>query len=122
MSIEIVNIRKTKPCNPYDFIVDRTSPVGNPYGLSGEEFRDCVCDNYKKYFQAKILSEDDSEFKRYLGLILDAYLTHGKVRLFCWCAPKRCHAATIAFWIENSSRGLLQAEFDGVEGGTHIVL
>ena len=23
----------------------------------------------------------------------------GKVRLFCWCAPKRCHGETIKKWL-----------------------
>jgi hypothetical protein len=37
-----------------------------------------------------------NELKR----LIDIYKKHGRLRLFCWCAPKKCHAETIKELIE----------------------
>ena len=55
MSIEIRNMKTTKPSNAvWDFRVDRTSPVGNPFYMRDESMRDEVCDRYKNYFYGQL--------------------------------------------------------------------
>ena len=94
--IEILNLKDTKPYYPWDFIVDRTTALGNPFDMKGEgETRDMVCDRYKGYFKNRILTGERLDFHIELERISIAYRFFGKVRLFCWCSPKRCHAETI---------------------------
>ena len=92
MSIEICNLRKTKPSQPYDFKVDRSSPIGNPFEMRSEMERDSVCDKYELHFNNK---NHTVAFTLYLNGLCEAYKKYGKLRLFCWCSPKRCHAETI---------------------------
>ena len=97
--IEICNLRNEKPVNPYDIYVDRRSVLGNPYPDRDGKSRDLVCDRYEDHFTYK--SRTDNRFQRELGRLLAIYEYHGKLRLFCWCAPKRCHAETIKRWLER---------------------
>lgn len=98
--IEIVNLRTKRPRLPWDFRVDRNTAVGNPFEMHGESMRDEVCDNYELWFKKQLKTQPEkSPFRKLLADILDVYLDYGKVRLFCWCAPKRCHAETIKRWI-----------------------
>lgn len=104
--IEIMNLKKAKPSEAYDFFIDRhKSPVGNPYvekqGVKESE-RDAVCDKYETYFNSKVVTRAYTPFHEYLNKIKAAYIKYGKVRLFCWCAPKRCHGETIKRWLENN--------------------
>ena len=94
MEIEIYNLRNSKPIEVYDFYIDRRSPVGNPFELADEKHRDRVCALYDTYFYDQ-LELGDTEFNRYVAAIDHALKTHGLVRLFCWCEPKRCHGETI---------------------------
>ena len=91
-TIEIMNMKRQKPVTPYDFVVDRSSKVGNPFILKTERDRAKVCEEYEKYFA---LNKGDPQFVKVLAAMLAAHKKYGKLRLFCWCAPKRCHAETI---------------------------
>ncbi len=96
--IEIKNMHFEKPSQPFDIRVDRESVLGNPFYMKDESFRDDVCDKYIEYFNKRIKDEDEfiDELRR-LYLIYKAY---GRLRLFCWCAPKRCHAETIKNFLD----------------------
>ena len=100
--IEIMNLRNTKPSEKWDFYADRRSPVGNPYPLKGEneEDRNRVCDSYIKWFNNAI--KHNPAVIEYLALLLSCYRLYGKLRLFCWCAPKRCHAETIRSYLQGT--------------------
>ena len=104
MAIEIINLRKEQPVNSWDFKIDRTTPVGNPFNMdkNNESQRKEVCDQYEKYFDHQRL--ESKRFGKYLNAICHAYFNYGKLRLFCWCAPKRCHGETIKFFIEEIER------------------
>lgn len=98
--IEIKNLRYSKPNNnPWEFKVDRTSPVGNPFYMASETKRDEVCDKYQRYFEKQI--SNNGVFREYAYKILNALKTYKKVTLYCWCAPKRCHAETIKQWLKQ---------------------
>ena len=75
------------------------SVLGNPYYMFDECMRDDVCNKYEMYFYKKL--KTDAAFKSELVKILRAYKQYGKVNLFCWCYPKRCHAETIKKWLEK---------------------
>lgn len=68
-----------------------------------ESDRDLVCDRYKEYFYNKINNSEQFLLKVYeLFLIYEQY---SKLELFCWCAPKRCHAETIKEFLESLPKG-----------------
>jgi hypothetical protein len=96
--VTIHNLKGTVlPSKSYDFRIDRKSPLGNPFFMKGEYERHIVCDKYEEYFNKKALY--NQHVKVYLNKILTELKTNKKVRLFCWCAPKRCHAETIKKWL-----------------------
>mgnify|MGYP000898254341 FL=1 len=98
--IIIKNLRNEKPTHEWQVRVDRTSVLGNPFKMQSENERDLVCDKYIKYITSKILERDKAilgELKRLIQILL----IYGKIELFCWCVPKRCHAETIKKILER---------------------
>jgi len=91
--IEIINLRDEKPSHEYDVRIHRNSPLGNPFRMCGESTRDDVCNRYYAHFYHQMESGGTmlAEVTRIQALLNK----HGIVRLFCWCAPKRCHGETI---------------------------
>lgn len=105
--ITIKNLRREKPTNPWDVKVDRSSILGNPFVMKGESQRDSVCELYEKEFMRKLSNtytndKSDNGFSRELDRLCGLYKEYGKLNLFCWCAPKRCHAETIKKHIEDN--------------------
>lgn len=98
--IEICNLRNEKIKYAYDVKVDRSSILGNPFYMRNENERDLVCEKYKEWFY-KMLKENDSTILHELNILIKKYKTYGKLRLFCWCYPKRCHAETIKEFLED---------------------
>ena len=99
--IEIINFRNHSVfgAQPWDFRVDRGSPVGNPYEMKYEDHRDWVCDMFEATFDD--LMKTKVGFREYIEEMIAAYQQYGTLRLWCWCAPKRCHAETIRNYIED---------------------
>lgn len=60
---------------------------GNPFSLRGKMSRDVVVDAYERYARDRL--ERDADWRDQVKDL------HGR-RLFCWCAPKRCHAEVLA--------------------------
>ena len=100
MEITIKNLRVEKPSAEYQVRVDRTSVLGNPFYMASEAERDAVCDKYEVYFKNKISLEDNA-FMAELRRLYRIAKRYGKLELFCWCAPKRCHAETIKKFLEK---------------------
>ena len=96
--ITIHNLRNEKPIYPYDVKVDRTSVLGNPFYMKSEKDRNSVCDMYEEL----INKPHTKEFNDVLNKLHALYKQHNKLRLFCWCSPKRCHAESIKRWILNN--------------------
>jgi len=100
--IEIKNLRTEKPTKEFDVRVDRSSVLGNPFRMASEDKRDETCDKYAEYFQIKAVS--DPIFAAELDRIDSLYVIHGKINLFCWCTPKRCHSETIMKYIQRKKQ------------------
>lgn len=101
--IEICNLRTEKPQYPWDVkVCRRSSLLGNPFIMLNESDRDKVCDDYIKWITEQLApgGKDRKVIEELLHL-QKLYEQHGKLRLFCWCAPKRCHAETIKSLIEG---------------------
>lgn len=103
MTIEIMNLRIVKPSELWDKMADGTTPVGNPFVPKGgvkEKDRNKVCDQYEEWFP-KQLDGGNQRFSDYLEKLVEVYFEHDKLRLFCWCVPKRCHVETIKQHLEE---------------------
>lgn len=94
--INIKNLHKAKPSQPWDIKVDRSTVLGNPYAMTQQNTRDVVCDAYEKHFYNQL---GQTEFTDALDALIHLYEEYGRLSLFCWCAPKRCHAETIKDYI-----------------------
>ena len=93
--IEICSLRTDSVQFAYDVRVDRANPIlGNRFRMTSESDRDRVCDMYERWFNEQ-LAEQNEVFLNELRRLYVIHRTYGKLRLFCWCAPKRCHAETI---------------------------
>ena len=109
IQINILNLSNTKPQHEWQVRVDRTSVLGNPFRMFDEHDRDFVCDKYEEYFYMMFEAGTEPNFHNIGAQIFVNELrrlyklakTHGKLDLFCWCAPKRCHAETIKRFLEN---------------------
>lgn len=101
--IEICNLRCERVEFIYDIRVDRFNRIlGNRFYMKSEADRDKVCDLYKVWFDEQIANRNAVVLNE-LQRIYRIYKQYGKLRLFCWCAPKRCHAETIKAWLEEQS-------------------
>lgn len=97
--ITIKNLRKEKIKEEWQVRVDRASILGNPFVLEKESQRDKVCDDYAIWFDEQL---SKPAFKYELKKLKDILEEHGKLELFCWCVPKRCHAETIKKYLEEN--------------------
>jgi len=96
-TISIKNLRDEKPKEKFDIRVDRSTIFGNPIRMTNETERNLSCDEYAKYFLEE--SKNNPIFIAELDKLVELCIVHGKLNLFCWCAPKRCHGETIRTYI-----------------------
>lgn len=101
--INICNLRNAKVKEVYDIKVDRSSVLGNKFYMHDENERTSVCEAYEVWFNTQIKNKNEIIIKE-LNRLCDIYKTYGKLNLFCWCAPKRCHAETIKKYIEKINK------------------
>ena len=100
LGIHILNLARYKPTTAWCFKVDRTTPLGNIFYMKDESERKDVCTKYHEHFYTNIISAWTARpANLYLKELLAAYCKYGKLNLYCWCAPKQCHANTIKEWI-----------------------
>lgn len=96
--IQIKNLRNEKPKNPWGVKVDRSHYLGNDFVMKTESDRDKVCGQYDEWFYREL---SDSVMQSELSVLKGILIKYGKLNLFCWCAPKRCHAETIKRYLEG---------------------
>lgn len=97
--IEICNLRYENIKFDYDIRVDRSSILGNKFYMKNESERNKVCEEYEKYFNMQI--RKNLAFANEVKRLAYIHQKYGKLRLFCWCAPKRCHTETIKNYLEK---------------------
>lgn len=94
MTIEIKNLRNEKPTQPYQVRIDRGhSILCNPFYMHSEDEREEVCRKYKDHFALQVFHNE--AFTNALRELYRIAKRYGKLELFCWCAPKKCHGETI---------------------------
>ena len=102
MGITIGNLRSMPIFDQTTVVVDRNSVLGNPFNMYHEYMRDGVCDEYERHFNKQLA--ENPRFKKELDRLARLHAEHGKLTLYCWCAPKRCHAETIRDYILEQAK------------------
>lgn len=97
-----MRVEKPDLSKPWHIRVDRKSPLGNPFIMYCEEQRHDVCNKYHFWFYNQIEILKEPPFILELERIQKIYRKHGVLVLYCWCAPKRCHAETIRDWLNDN--------------------
>lgn len=93
--IEICNLRNEKPMHEFDVRVDRSNKIlGNKFVMRDESERELVCKQYEIWLYERV-GLQDVDIINELQRLDDIYKKYGRLRLFCWCSPKKCHAETI---------------------------
>jgi len=85
---------------PHAQNVGRPTALGNRFFMRDESMRDEVCDRYETWFARKVEDADPDVMAQLRSLWLIGKRT-GVVNLGCYCAPRRCHADTIARFLKN---------------------
>ena len=99
MKIKIMNLRFSKPCYEFDVRVDRFNKIlGNKFYMRTENERDTVCNAYEKWIRDNL---NNPTVKKELDRLFNILIKNGRIRLWCWCAPKRCHAESIKRILEE---------------------
>ena len=99
--IQICNLRNQKLEFEYDIRVDRFNKIlGNRFYMASELDRNLVCDKYQAWFDEQLKLKNELVLNE-LRRLYRIYKQYGKLRLFCWCAPKRCHAETIKNFLDK---------------------
>ena len=100
--IYIMNLRNAKPKDlPNHIRVDRASIFGNPFFMKDESQREKVCKQYEVYFHDRRRDPEDRNFHIALDNLIALAKMYDDLYLYCWCAPKKCHAETIMHWINK---------------------
>lgn len=109
MGIEVCNMRIIRPSTNYDFQIDRMTPLGNPFPVNIGRFA-CIseyeialrrCLREKSVYAGPLCTLEYQKVKVALNTMYKTYMRHKKLRLFCWCAPEKCHGDIIKKILEE---------------------
>jgi len=85
----VVNIKRDEP---YDVLIGRPSPFGNPFRIGPNGDRRDVIDQYRAWFYRRLAT--DADFREQVHALA------GK-RLGCYCAPALCHGDVIVEYLRG---------------------
>lgn len=114
-AVTIGTLASPAPVGAYVARVDRRTALGNPFEMRGEHERDKVCEAYRRLLhdrhdpraiavdmglrlpEPRWCTEAAAAARLQAVAKLRRMVTHGgDVHLVCHCAPRRCHAESIA--------------------------
>ena len=130
----VARAREASDPSTWEVKVDRSSPLGNPFPMNPGQDRGVVCKAFESLVR-KGLSVEEVAREFSPPLVFDASFASrgaekarklelerlaafsaggGSLRLMCWCAPRQCHALSIAKVVaeraESACRLLSQRE------------
>lgn len=99
--MKVVVVNKYKPINDgrTKVYIGRGSPLGNPYPITSEHSRDCVCDMHEELMRTEwedhSMGRPSKAVDTIKALAVRAHRGE-RIALECFCKPKRCHGDFIA--------------------------
>lgn len=112
LKIKIINLRNEKSVGLQIYLVDRRSPLGNPFRLDSEAHRTEVISQYRRWLW-NVLQKRDSKAYDYFKNLAQILMQSQQIVLGCWCVPKPCHAQVIAnalVWYVNENYSNYEVE------------
>jgi hypothetical protein len=109
MNIHLLNIHRMEESDkakPYNAVIMRGTPLGNPYKMIGRDSRDEVCNQYEVWFERQLLLKNPAVVKE-MKRLLDLHAKWGQVGLVCCCVPRRCHGETIVRHLKRLEKSWL---------------
>ncbi|GHV03433.1 hypothetical protein FACS1894211_16130 [Clostridia bacterium] len=110
-TIKICNLRNGFENDAWSFKVDRSGVLGNPFTMKSGSDREKVCAEYERYFYEQI--KTGGAFRDAVDGLRTAWKTYGRLNLYCWCAPKKCHAETIRNYLLKENEAGNESASDG---------
>lgn len=90
--IEIKNLRQENIDIECGYLVDRRTVLGNPFTIGKDGDREQVINKYRNNWDELIKLP---AARTLFDLMVARYRRNGTIKLYCWCAPKPCHADVI---------------------------
>ena len=98
--IEICNLHTDSMKFAFDYRADRSSVLGNRFIMKNKYDRNLVCARYEQWFNEQIELKNEIVLNE-LRTLYKLHRKYGRLRLFCWCAPYRCHCETIRAFLNK---------------------
>ncbi len=95
----VMNLRLRQPVGEHEMRVDRSTKWGNPFVMGKHGDREQVISMYREHLWKQIQEGE---------VTVDELASMAGMNLYCWCAPKPCHANVIeqaAYWALNRLEG-----------------
>ena len=102
--ITIKNFRKDSNCyQPWDYRCDRANKILGNHPGEGLP-RDKAIKAFKTWFEAQMTdrSKPINEVRTEMGRLYKLHKQHGKLNLWCWCTPKKCHTEIIKAMLDKA--------------------
>jgi len=108
LSFSIVNLKRT---GSYDIRIDRSSPYGNPFIMSGysSQERDRVINEFNTWIWKLEQQALRQKFFDQVQALAESGVLF--IKLACWCAPEPCHGDV---WVEVYQQMVAKAIADHV--------
>lgn len=104
ITIHNLRVEEFNYYDPTSVKCDRSSVLGNhPFPITKYDTRDMVCDSYDSYLR-EMIKQENKVITTELERLLSIYKKYGKLKLYCWCTPMRCHVETIVKYLEYRIR------------------
>jgi len=95
--ITLHNLKYEATSEPYDFLIDKRTPVGNMFWRGDGSHRALACASYDKWARKTA----EPAYIKMIEVMTNVYLKYGRLRLFCHCVPLQCHGETIKTLIKE---------------------
>jgi hypothetical protein len=82
-----------KPDGDRNYYIGRSSPLGNPFPIQGEFYREAAIHAYERWLR-QMIDKADPVVCDALNHVAER-ATSGGINLICFCTPKFCHGDII---------------------------
>ena len=98
--ITIMNMRRSRPSQPYDYRCDRANKILGNHPGQGMPRQESIA-AFDKYLSLHLSDENMNLVRNEMNRIYQLHQQYGQLRLFCWCTPLPCHTELIKTRLEK---------------------
>ena len=100
--IELRNLRRGQPDQPYDYRADRSNKIlGNHPGQGLP--RELAIEAFRVYFDQQLADKSlpMNPVRAEMNRLYALHKKYGRLRIWCWCVPLNCHTELIKSKLES---------------------